>query len=145
MWNVTVLGVSPVRPVRGFMRRFVRPLLTGSIAVAGASILIAAPVNAAPATDPNPDSGIDGIIKRCSGSGDPEACVRTAIEEECVSTACLRTNPNGVDVGANNPNGLSIGAANQTTDSPGASSQNPSPGPRNKSGNGPNGSQKNSH
>jgi hypothetical protein len=125
------------------MRRFVGPFLTASIAAAGASILIAAPVNADPVTDPNPGSGIDGIIKRCADSGDPEACTRELIEEECTSAACFRTNPNDVPIGASNPNGLSIGAANQTTDSPGASNQNPgSPGPNKKNGNGPDGSKK---
>jgi hypothetical protein len=114
------------------MRRFVRPFLTASIAAVAAGILIAAPANAGPATDPNPDSGVDAIIKRCALSGDPEACTRGWIEEECTSAACDRVNPNDVAVGANNPNGLSLGAANQGTDSPGASSQNPSPGPTNK-------------
>jgi hypothetical protein len=117
------------------MRRFVRAFLTASIAAVGAGILIAAPVHAGPATDPNPDSGVDSILKRCELSGDPEACTRELIEEECLTAACDRVNPNDRSVGANNPNGLSLGAANQGTDSPGASSQNPSPGPTNKSAN----------
>ena len=126
------------------MRRFVRPFLTASIAAAGAGILIAAPVSAAPAADPNPVSGVDDILRRCATSGDPEACTREILEEEdeCTSSACFRTNPNDVLVGADNPNGLSIGAANQTTD-PGASNQNPSPGPSNQNGNRPDGSKKN--
>ena len=127
------------------MRRFVRPFLTASIAAAGAGILIAAPVSAAPATDPNPESGVDDILRRCATSGDPEACTREILEEEdeCTSAACFRTNPNDVLVGADNPNGLSIGAANQTTDSPGASNQNPSPGPSNQNAGRPDGSKKN--
>ncbi len=126
------------------MRRFVRPFLTASIAAAGAGILIAAPVSAAPATDPNP-RGVDDILRRCATSGDPEACTREILEEEdeCTSAACFRTNPNDVLVGADNPNGLSIGAANQTTDSPGASNQNPSPGPSNQNAGRPDGSKKN--
>ena len=135
------------------MRRFVRPFLTASIAVAGASFIIAAPVNAAPGTDPNPESGVDDILRGCQTSPNPEACVRARLEEgdECTSGACLRTNPNGVLVGADNPNGLSngadnpkglsIGAANQT--SPAGSSQNPSPGPSKQNAGRPNGSKKN--
>ena len=125
------------------MRRFVRPFLTACIAVAGASVLIAAPVSAAPVDDPNPQSGVDDILRRCETSGNPEACVREILEEEdeCTSGACLRTNPNDVLVGADNPNGLSIGAANQT--SPAGSSQNPSPGPSNQNAGRPNGSKKN--
>jgi len=128
------------------MRRFVRPFLTASIAAAGAGILIAAPVSAAPATDPNPGSGVDDILRRCETSGDPEACTREILEEEdeCTSSACFRTNPNDVLVGADNPNCLSIGAANQTADSPGASGQNPSPGPSNQNAGRPDGSKKNS-
>ena len=128
------------------MRRFVRPFLTASIAVAGAGILIAAPVSAAPADDPNPQSGVDDILRRCETSGNPEACVREILEEgdECTSGACLRTNPNDVLVGADNPKGLSIGAANQTADSPGASDQKPSPGPVNQNGNRPDRSKKKS-
>ena len=127
------------------MRRFVRSSVTATIAAAAASILIAAPVNAAPATDPNPDSGIDDILRRCATSGDPEACTREILEErdECTSSACFRTNPNDVLVGADNPNGRSIGAANQSSDSPGASNQNPSPGPSNQNGNRAAGSKKN--
>ena len=134
------------------MRRFV-PFLTASIAVAGASILIAAPVHADPGPDPQLDRGIDEIIRLCDGN---EQCVRDALEEECDTDACRRMNPDGVLVGAGNPNGLSIGAANQNSGSPGASSQQPgSPGPNNKNGNGtgpsnnngngPNGNKKNSH
>ena len=126
------------------MRKFVRPFLSAIIAAAAASILIAAPVNAAPATDPNPDRGVD-ILRRCALSGDPETCTREILEDEdeCTSSACFRTNPNGVLVGADNPNGRSIGAANQTASVPGASNQNPSPGPSNQNTNGPNGSKKN--
>src|SRR4051812_31768816 len=127
------------------MRRFVRPFLTASIAVAGASILIAAPVSAAPVDDPNPESGVDNILRRCETSGNPEACVREILEEgdECTSGACLRTNPNDVLVGADNPKGLSIGAANQNGDSPAASKQNPSPGPSKQNAGRSNGSKKN--
>jgi hypothetical protein len=126
------------------MRRFVRPFLTASIAAAGAGILIAAPVSAAPAIAPNPRR-VDDILRRCATSGDPEACTREILEEEdeCTSSACFRTNPNDVLVGADNPNGVSIGAANQTTDSPGASNQNPSPGPSNQNAGRPDGSKKN--
>ena len=100
-------------------------------------------MNAGPATDPNPDQGIDEIIRNCRGH---EECVRETIEQECTSAACLRENPIGVEVGANNPNGLSIGAANQTSSGPGASDQHPvSPGARNKNGRWPDASQKNSH
>ena len=134
------------------MRRSVRPFLTASIAAAGASILIAAPVHADPGPDPQLDRGIDEIIRLCDGN---EQCVRDAVEEECDTDACRRMNPDGVLVGAGNPNGLSIGAANQNSGSPGASSQQPgSPGPNNKNGNGtdpsnnngngPNGNKKNS-
>src|SRR4051812_37101570 len=127
------------------MRRFVRPFLTASIAVAGASLLIAAPVNAAPGTDPNPESGVDDILRGCQTNPNPEACVRARLEEEdeCTSGACLRTNPNDVLVGADNPKGLSIGAANQNNDSPAASKQNPSPGPSKQNAGRPNGSKKN--
>ena len=125
------------------MRSFVRALLTASIAVVGAGILIAAPVNADPG--PNPDQGVDEIIRNCRGN---EECVRETIERECDSAACDRVNPNGVEVGANNPNGLSVGAANQTSSDsgPGASDQHPvSPGPSNKNGSGPKASKKNNH
>ncbi|WNG94616.1 hypothetical protein [Mycobacterium sp. ITM-2016-00318] len=125
------------------MRKFVRPFSSAIIAAAAAGILIAAPVNAAPATDPNPESGIDDVLRRCALSGDPETCTREILEDECTSSACLRTNPNDVFIGADNPNGRSIGAAKQTADSPGASNQNPSPGPTNRNTNGPNGSNKN--
>jgi hypothetical protein len=127
------------------MRRFVRPSVTASIAAAAASIFIAAPVNAAPVTDPNPDSGIDDILRTCATNPDPEGCTRDLLEarDECTSAACFRTNPNDVLVGADNPKGRSIGAANQTSDSPGASNQNPSPGPSNQNGNRAAGSKKN--
>jgi hypothetical protein len=126
------------------MRKFVRPFLSAIIAAAAASILIAAPVNAAPVDDPNDARGVDEILRICAHSGDTEACTREYFEEEdvCTSSACFRTNPNGVLVGAANPNGLSIGSANQTGDSPGASNQNPSPGPSNQNANRPNGSKK---
>ena len=127
------------------MRRFVRPFLTASIAAAGASILIAAPVTAAPAPDPNTEQGMDQIVRGCFGNAQ---CIE-AKEEEFLQQHILesaRTNPTGVDVGASNTNGVSVGALNQNADSPGASSQNPgSPGPTNKNGNDPNGSPKNSH
>lgn len=127
------------------MGSFVRAFLTASIAVVGAGILIAAPVNADPANDPNPDQGVDQIIRNCRGN---EECVRETIEQEreCTSAACFRENPKGVDVGASNPNGLSVGAANPTSSGPGASDQHPvSPGPSNKNGSGPKASKKNSH
>ena len=130
------------------MRSFVRAFLTASIAVVGAGILIAAPVNADPATDPNPDQGVDEIIRNCRGN---EECVRETIEQEreCISAACVvRENPLGVEVGADNPKGLSVGAANQTSSDsgPGASDQHPvSPGPSNKNGSGPKASKKNNH
>ncbi len=137
------------------MRRFVRPFLTASIAVAAAGMLIAAPVNAAPATDPNPDQGIDDIIRGCNGD---RQCIEEVLAKTVVPlpaddpaalcdqpAVCDRRNPNDALVGASNPNGLSIGAANQTPDSPGASDQHPgSPGPTNNNGNGPSGSKKNS-
>ena len=128
------------------MRRFVRPFLTAFIAAAGAGILIAAPVSAAPATDPNAQSGVDDILRRCAGSGNPEACTREILEEEdeCISGECVHVNPRDVPVGADNPNGLSVGAANQTIDSPGASNHNPSPGSVKQNSNRPDRSKKKS-